>query len=167
MKYKLPYFEEIDLTQLEEEYYVEIEQNGQKIDLDLTFEEEEIETEVLDLIKTVLENIDLEDVKNRTYIAANFKDENERTVQEYLAFHIEELGEQLSEIINFEDQSNSLEKQLMEKLKLDRIGFYPDGEYGEEPFVVFDYVVDKSLSNRILVVNINQEGKLLNLTSES
>ena len=43
MKYKLPHFKEIDLTQLEEYYNVEIEQKGQKIRIDLNFERKAIE----------------------------------------------------------------------------------------------------------------------------
>ncbi|MEN7547192.1 DUF2004 domain-containing protein [Rapidithrix thailandica] len=167
MKYKLPYFEKIDLTQLDEYYKVEIEQHGQKIGIDLNFEGKKIESEIFDFIKSILENIELEDSKNRTYIASDFKDEHGDTVKEYLEFHIEELAEELSEIMSFEDESKSHEEQLMEKLKLDRIGFYPDGKYGTESFVVFDYVVDRKLSDQIIVVNIDMEGKLLYLAWES
>ena len=167
MKYKLPHFDEMEITQLDEYYSVEIEQNGQKIGIDLNFEEKEIETQLFDAVKTIIENIELEDSKNRTYITSDFNDENGDTVKEYLKFHIEELAEELSEIVNFEDKSNSSEKQLMEKLKLSRVGFYPDGKYDTESFVVFDYIVDRELSDQIIVVNIDKEGKLINLAWES
>ncbi|WP_044212469.1 DUF2004 domain-containing protein [Flammeovirga sp. OC4] len=167
MKYKLPHFEEIDLIQLDEYYNVEIEHKGHKIGIDLNFEGKEIETQLFDEIKKIIENIESEDSKNRTYITSDFKDENGDTVKEYLEFHIEELAEELSGIVNFQDKSNSPEKQLLEKLKLGRIGFYPDGKYGSESFVVFDYIVDRELSDQIVVVNIDKEGKLINLAWES
>ncbi|MGH1335160.1 MAG: DUF2004 domain-containing protein [Aureispira sp.] len=167
MKYKLPHFEEIDLTQLDEYYNVEIEQKGLKIGIDLNFEKKEIEAQLFDEIKKIIENIESEDSKNRIYITSDFKDENGDTVKEYLEFHIEELAEELSGIINFEDKSSSPEKQLLEKLKLGRIGFYPDGKYGTESFVVYDYIVDRELSDQIVVVNIDKEGKLINLAWES
>ena len=167
MKYKLPHFEEIDLTQLDKYYNVEIEQKGQKIGIDLNFAGKEIDAQVFDEIKKIIESIESEDSKNRTYISFDFKDKNGGTVKEYLDFHIEELAEELSEIVNFEDKSNSPDKQLMEKLKLGRIGFYPDGKYGSESFVVFDYIVDRELSDQIIVVNIDKDGKLLNLAWES
>lgn len=167
MKYKLPHFEEIDITHLDEYYNVEIEQNGQKIRLDLNFEGKETEIQLFDKIKKVIENIESENSKNRTYIASDFNNENGDTVKEFLKFHTEQLAEELSEIVNFQDKSNIPEKQLMEKLKLDRIGFYPDGKYGTESFAVFDYVVDRELSDQIIVVNIDKDGKLLNLAWES
>lgn len=167
MNYKLPYFEIIDITQLEEYYFVEIEQNGQKIGLDLNFEEEEVAVQVFDLIKVVLENIDSEDKKNRANIAADYQKGKEGMVKEYLKFHIDEVAEELAGIVDFEDKSRSFEEQLMRKLKLDRIGFYPDGKFGAEPFVVFDYVVDRSFSDQIVVVNIDKERKLMHLAWES
>lgn len=167
MKYKLPHFEEIDLTQLNEYYNVEIEQKGHKIGIDLNFEGKKIETQLFDQIKSIIENIESEDLKNRAYITSDFNDENGDTVKEYLEFHIEELAEELSGIVNFEDKSNSPDEQLMEKLKLGRIGFYPDGKYGSESFVVFDYIVDRELSDQIIVVNIDKNGELINLAWES
>lgn len=163
MKYKLPHFDEIDLNQFEEYYNVDIEENGQNVNIDLNFEGTKIDAQLFDLIKTIIENIELEDSKNRTYITADFKYGDGDTVKEYLEFHIEELAEELSEVVNFEDKSKSPEEQLMEKLKLDRIGFYPENE----SFVVFDYIVDKELSDQIIVVNVDKEGKLLNLAWES
>jgi len=166
MKYKLPHFEEIDLTQLDEFYEVAIEQGGLKIRIDLNFEEKEIEAQLFDRIKKIIENIESEDSKNRTFITSDFEDENGDIVKDYLEHHIEELGEELSEIVNFEDESCSPEKQLLEKLKLGRIGFYPDGKYGSE-FVVYDYIVGREFSDQIVVVNIDKEGKLINLAWES
>ncbi len=167
MKYKLPHFQEIDLTQLDEYYNVEIEQKNEKIRIDLNFEGKEIEAKLFDKIKKVIESIESENSKNRAYITFDFNDKNGNTVKEYLEFHTEELAEELSEIVNFKDKSISPEKQLMNKLKLDRIGFYPDGKYGSESFVVFDYVVDREMSDQIIVVNIDKDGKFLNLAWES
>ena len=167
MKYKLPYFEEIDLNQLEEYYNVEIDNKSHKIGIDLNFKAKKIEAQLFDKVKKIIENIESEDSKNRTYITSDFKDENGDAVKEFLEFHIEELAEELSGIVNFEDKSNSPEKQLLEKLKLVRIGFYPDGEYGTDSFIIFDYTVDRELSDQIIVVNVDKEGKLINLAWES
>ena len=167
MKYQLPHFEEIDLTQVNEYYEAKIELNGQEIRIDLNFEKHQLEAKLFDIIKGFLEKIELQNTKNRTFIDADFKDENGDTIREYLEFHTEELKEELSEIINFDDQGNSPEQQLMEKLKLVRMGFYPDGKYGSESFVIFDYTVDRTITDQLIVVNIGKEGELLNLAWES
>jgi hypothetical protein len=167
MKYQLPHFEEIDLTQVNEYYEAKIELNGQEIRIDLNFEKHQLEAKSFDIIKGFLEKIELQNTKNRTFIDADFKDENGDTIREYLEFHTEELKEELSEIINFDDQGNSPEQQLMEKLKLVRMGFYPDGKYGSESFVIFDYTVDRTITDQLIVVNIGKEGELLNLAWES
>ena len=163
MKYKLPHFSEIDLSQLEEHYRAEFEYNGQKTSVDLNFEGKQIESNLFDSVKEIIENIKLEDYKNRTYISNDFENINGDTVKEYLEFHIEELEDELSEIMDFNDKSNSPEKQLLDKLKLGRVGFYPDGKYGTESFVVFDYIVDREFSDQIIVVNIDHKGNLINL----
>lgn len=167
MNYKLPYFEEVDLSQLEEYYQVDIEQYGQSISIDLNLKKKKIEAQVFGCIKVLLENIERQDKRNRASINLDFINKDGEIVREYLKFHIEELKEELTEIIDFNDPQNDPKIQLMEKLKLVRIGFYPDGKYGSESFATFDYTVDRKITDELIVVNVDKKGGIMNLAWES
>jgi hypothetical protein len=166
-KYNLPYFKEISINQLEEYYSTDIEYKGNKVQLDLNFKEKQLKSQLFDHIKAFLDHIELHDTKNRHSIAFDYNAENGDTVKEYLEFHVEELLEELAGIINLEDKAVTPEKQLLEKLKLVRIGFYPDGKYGSESFATFDYTIDRAITDQLIVVNTDKKGKLINLAWES
>lgn len=165
MKYKLPYFKEIETSQIEESYSVDIKIKDQEIGIGLNFKETQAEAELFDKIKSFLENIEQQDSKNRIFIDADFNNENGDTVREYIEFHTEELS--LSEFIDYKNKIVSPDKQLIEKLKLVNIGFYPDGKYDSEAFAIFDYTIDREITDQLIVVNIDKNGELLNLAWES
>lgn len=167
MKYKLPYFAEIEITRVGEYYDVEIELKGQKTTIDMNFENTALDRRLFDRLKKILDNIEQEDLKNREQIFAAFREENGNTVKSFIEDHISVLEEELSGILSLKDTSCSPEEQLIKELVLYRIGFYPDGKYGSESFAVFDYGVGKELSNQILVVNIDPDGDLIDITWES
>jgi hypothetical protein len=69
------------------------------------------------------------------------------------------------------DKDNNLpqELQLLNKLRLIRVGLYPDGKYGTDHFATFDYSIDidGEPCNYLLVVNTNEKGDLDHITWES
>lgn len=67
------------------------------------------------------------------------------------------------------------EKQLLEKLALERVGLYPNVKYETKYFAVFDYTFEgnafidgrRTMTNQILVVKTDSKGNLDHLAWES
>lgn len=166
---ELPYFGQIDLTQLEEYYSVETEWNGSILSLDLNFNGKYINEEQTENIKTFLDNISKFELQNKSVIYKNFLEEGEAS--DYINFYLEEFDEEeLSNITESKHEQRSTTKhQLLSKLKLIRVGLYPDGKYGTDYFGVFDYSIeiDGEPCNQLLVVKTNETGDLDHITWES
>lgn len=81
-------------------------------------------------------------------------------------FHLDELGDDFLAHIGI---SNSIDKtqQFLNKLYLTRIGLYPDGKYDTSYFAVFDYTVNRELSDQLMVVKTDHQGHLDHLSWES
>lgn len=168
-KYDLPYFGQLDINNLEEYYSSNLILNSYNIRTDLNFENKKISTHGIGKIETFLKNISDFDKRNNVFIENNFKEETGET-SEYINFYLEELDEtELSGIINLENQTVSKNRQLLNKLKLIRVGLYPDGKYGTNYFATFDYSIeiDGEPCNQLLVVNTDENGNLDHITWES
>lgn len=165
LTYILPFFGEIQPSDLLENYEIEIDFKGRKIELDLNFENEKIKISKLERIKKNLENIEKFDLQNQKYLLEDYNDVEGENVKFYLEHHLEEVGkEALATLINFENTENIPEKQLLSKLKLIRIGFYPDDE---EDFAVFDYSIGTEITNYIIAIHTDDEGNLEYMSMES
>ncbi len=126
-EYTLPHFGKLAIQNLETDYDITIEFKGTEIQIDLNFENESIDTSTMDKVKNLIENIEKFDEANKTYMLNDYNDEDRDTVKFYLENHLKELGiDNLSMLINFEDTTTEPQKQLFAKLKLVRIGVYPD-----------------------------------------
>ena len=165
-EYTLPHFGKLQVENLEEYYNVDIELGGKEIQIDLNFENKTINIEDFDTIKHFIENIENFDKQNQHYIKSDYDDENGNTVKEYVTFHIEELGEEFLEQINLDNQTDK-EQQFLTKLNLTRVGIYPDGKYDTSYFAVFDYTVNKELTDQLIVVKTDNKGNLDHLSWES
>ena len=76
----------------------------------------------------------------------------------YIDFYFEEFDEdELSEIIEFNDTDVAKKKRFLDKLKLIRVGIYPD--HNSECYGVFDYSIDidGEPCNELLVVKTNKK----------
>ena len=164
-EYTLPHFEQLATENLEEYYDVDIEFNGNEIQIDLNFENKAIDLATMDKVKNFIENIEKFDNLNKTYILDDYNDEEGDTVKFYLEDHLEEIGkDELSTLINFDDTTIELEQQLLAKLKLVRVGLYPDSE---DNFAIFDYSIGQDITNYLVVINTNENGQLDYMTMES
>jgi hypothetical protein len=162
-KYILPNFEGLDLKSLEEFYDAKIQFNGNEIDLDLNFELDSIDAKRLDIVKDFIENLS----KFNSIAVKAIKDDfiSNDTVKDYIKHHLEELDEEdLSSIIDKSDKAISAEDQMLLKLHLKRIGFYPENE---QLFAMFDYTIGEELTDYVIVVNFTEEGEMDYLTMEN
>jgi hypothetical protein len=163
--YLLPYFGELDLKNLEEYYDVDIDFNGQKIQIDLNFESTSIEPKRLDVVKQFIENIANYNKRNKQYIDEDYKDEDCDTVRTYVEHHLEDIDkDELTGLVDFNNKTTSAEIQLKNALKLVRLGIYP---HNEKQFAIFDYSIDQDLTQYLVVINTDENGNLDYMTMES
>jgi hypothetical protein len=164
-EYALPYFGNLPTENLEEYYDVDIELNGNEIQVDLNFEHQTVDTLILDKVKNFIEKLEKFDELNKTYILNDYNDEDGDTVKFYLEHHLEEVDkEELTKLVNFDDTITEPEQQLLSKLKLVRVGLYPDNE---DNFAIFDYSIGKDITDQLVVINTDENGQLDYMTMES
>ncbi|MEG0926392.1 DUF2004 domain-containing protein [Chryseobacterium sp.] len=164
-EYTLPYFGPLSTDNVEEYYDVNIDFNGNEIQVDLNFESESTDGTKLDQVKNYLENIETFNKLAKNYILEDYHNEEGDTVKFYLEHHLEEVEQdELSTLINFDDATVEPEQQLLTKLELVRIGLYPDNEEG---FAILDYSIGKEITNYLVVINTDQNGQLDYMAMES
>lgn len=164
-QYSLPPFGKLDPANLEEYYDGEIMFNGQEIQIDLNFENDSIEPKHLDAVKKFIDSLSAFDKRNKEYIEQDYADEDADTVKTYVQHHLEEIDkDELSDIVDFDDESADPEIQLMKALRLVRVGLYPDSE---DQFAIFDYSIGEDLTNYLVVISSDENGDPDDITMES
>ncbi|MGU3375277.1 DUF2004 domain-containing protein [Chryseobacterium sp. M5A1_1a] len=164
-EYTLPYFGRLSTDNIEEYYDVNIDFNGNEIQVELNFESDNTDATKLDQVKNYLENIETFNRLAKSYILEDYHNEEGDTVKFYLEHHLEEVEpEELSTLINFDDVTVEPEQQLLTKLELVRIGLYPDNE---ESFAILDYSIGEEITNYLVVINTDQNGQLDYMAMES
>jgi len=160
---KLPLFGEIRLNPTKD-YEATTELNNQKFRLDLNFDSDEIkDVGILNGVKLILENLAEFDEKAKTKIASDFSENG--TVLEYIEHHLSELNEtQISELLKSSDKQLTDKQNLLAKLKLHRIGFFPENKNG---IAIFDYTIGKEFTDYLIVVEINEKGEIVDIRTES
>ncbi len=165
-EYYLPYFRELNLTELDEYYDIDIDLNGNTINIDINFENKSSDRNKLDTVKSFLDQLNNFNQQNKSYIEDDFQKEG--NALDYVNFYFDELDEdELSDIIDFNNDVVAKERQLLNKLKLIRVGIYPD--HNSECYGVFDYSIDLNGEpcNELLVVKTDKIGNLDHITWES
>lgn len=165
IRYTLPPFGDLPIENLEEYYDAYLESNGNKIHLILLFENKTIDISKMDNVKNFIEKMGEINDMNNTYILHDYNNKDGDTVKFYLEHHLRELSkDQLSNLINFDDPMIGHEQQLLTKLKLIRVRFYPERENN---FAIFDYSIGQDMTNYLVVINTNPNGELENIGMES
>lgn len=164
-EYNLPHFGNLQTENLDEYYDVDIEFNGNEIQIDLNFENKRIDSKRMDIVKQFIECLVTYDKQNKLYIDRDFNDEDSDTVKTYLEHHLEEVDkDELAELIDISDNTREPIKQLMDKFHLVRVGLYPDSE---DQFAVFDYSIGQEITQYLVVINTNENGELDYMAMES
>ena len=163
--YTLPHFGKLPIISLKENYEVDIDFKGNEIHLDLNFDLEYVTTSTLEKVKNFLENLEQFDDLNKIHILNDFNNGNDGSVKMYLEHHLAEVDKaELDTIIDFDNTETEPIQQLLAKLKLVRVGIYPKNK---ENFAIFDYSIGKDITNYLIVINADENGKLDYLTMES
>lgn len=160
---ELPLFGEIRLNPTRD-YETITDLNNQKVRLDLSFDSDEIkDAGILNGVKRILENLDEFDKKAKTEITSDFSKNG--TVLEYVEHHLSELTEtQIAELLKSSDKTLTEKQNLLAKIKLHRIGFYPEDNNG---YAIFDYTIGKEFTDYLIVVEIDENGQIIDIRTES
>ncbi len=160
---ELPFFGTITLSNARDYEVDNVKINDNNVSIDLNFELEKINPKSLKSVRNILENLESIDRQNqnefRNYIS------EDGMVREYFNFYIEGYdSQQLNDYLNNTDQNLPIELRLLNATKLKRVGIYPDSP---SFFAVLDYKVFEEYSDQILVVVLNEKGKIEKITVES
>lgn len=163
--YKLPNFGDLNMNALNDYYRISANFKGNEISFDLNFDHPKATIGKMEKVKYVLQNIDRFDERNKLYIADDFNHKNGDTVKQYIDHHLSDCTEEeLSTLIDLSKNSSSHPKQLLKKIKLKRVGIYPDDE---AYFAKFDYTIGRRITQYVIVITTNPNGELIYLTTES
>lgn len=161
-EYMLPYFGPIDLANLRQRYHTKIAFPDQHyiIALDLGFEGKQLDHESAADIEQFLSGLEELDKQNRLAIQKDFADHRHETF-EYIQFYIEELDQAtITRIVGSNSDRTTMEKQLLQKLRLARLILHPDDKHDGSSFAVFDYSIDidGQPCNQVLAVKMGKDG---------
>ncbi len=151
-KFELPFLGKIDVENItEEQGYLNVNFQDRIIIL-MWFAEDEIDEKYFQNANTILTDLDKFDENSRAFLIKEFANPQDKTVLEYLEFHLEELSEVLSEIIGESTVETEKIQKLLHALKLKSIAFH-QGD------IVADYVLNNEFSDQVLAIFIKKNGE--------
>jgi hypothetical protein len=162
--FSLPHFGEIDLSNLEEYYDVDIEYNDRQLSIDLNFDGKSIDMEKMIIVKNFIERIAEWDKKNEKRIEDDYNNNDDGTVKFYVGFVMELNEEEPFGVIDLNNAAVTPQKQIIEHLHLVRVGLYPEQE---EAFAIFDYTIGRDLIDHLVVIFADINGEMDYMTMES
>lgn len=155
----------ISLTNPEDYYDFVIVHEGCEISVDVNFENNNANVDNLGKVKNIIDHLTKYDQMNRVAIKDNFAGGEDDSALFYVEHLLSDLdGDTLKKLVNVNHPEPSPEIQLLNSLKIDRIGFYPDSE---DYFVTYDYTIGSDYTNYLLVITTDAEGKVDFITTES
>ena len=167
--YKLPYFGEIDISSLKEDYRTKVKIGQREIRLDINFEEKNTDKNTIEIIKNFLEQVEQFDKDCVKYYTQDFYDKGE--ADDHIEFYMEEcFDEELAQMIDIKQSRENQKLQLLNKMELLRVGLYPNQKNEIGYYGVFDYSIkmaDGEYCNQLLVVKTKERGELDHVTWES
>lgn len=164
--FSLKYFEKDNFTELKDEYIAKtIQINHNKINVDLNFDNKNPKIEELKLLNKFLVHLENTIIQNEIRLKNDFGSSEENNVKEYISTHLQEIPKnELSKLINENDKSKNNEQKIFEKLKLTRIGIYPQDKF---QYGVFDYTIGENFTQYVISIRTDKEGKIEKITIES
>lgn len=153
-KYTSPFFGDINLDKVKEDYDAEFKYEDRTIELDINFENKAaaVVKDRLIEIDAFLNKLKKQETEIKAFIALDFK--NEGVTKEYIEHHAEELdAAELDTLVDRTNKEQPIEEQLLSKLYLHRVGFYPDNNFS----AILDFHITQEFSDEILVVVIEND----------
>jgi hypothetical protein len=163
MSYSLPYFGAVDSEELNEYYDVVTELGGQKLTLDLNFDEGCIALKKLEQLSIRLESLPALLEHAREAVRESFR--HAQDARKYIDQHIDLAdAPALQKGLQSANATLSVEEKLFTLVHPVRIGLYPEDE---ENYFVLDFSLGRELTDYLLVVVMSVDEKLQYVTTES
>ena len=144
-------------------YYIEIDQ--QNINIDLNFENNKPTDNQLNSLDLFLNQLSKIIKINETKIRSEFVSSVDNVVNEYISYHLSEIPkDELHQLIDYNNKSKSDRLKLFEKIKLTRVGIYPQDN---ERYAIFDYTIGEKYTQYLIVITTDKNGKIIDVTTES
>ena len=156
-------FGKIDPNSPAEYYEGTVALGGNSVEIDLNFESEEIEKDVIESASDFLKSLDKFAEKAFGEISNDYDlGEESEAARFYLQHHIDELSEdELKDVFGTLD----IDKETYFKaLSIRRIGLYPEDD---ESFAVFDIQLPEDFTNYLMAVTFDQSGELSYISMDS
>jgi hypothetical protein len=163
---ELKYFGKIELEKAEDYYDATINIAGKFIELNLDFEGEPANLKQLKKLQPALDHLAELDQKNRAFLVENYnKEEIGENIRNYCKLCLERIEKaDLAKVIDLTVDADAVNRQILEKMSLLRIGFMPEDK---ENFIVFDYSIDPELTDYMLVFLYNDNLEIDYISIES
>lgn len=160
----LNYFGKIDLNNTLEYINVSSNINGNKISIDINFFEKKISKKTIEQTIHLLNNLSEIEKNAKKIILEDYKNQNE--VFGYIEHHLREFSENDLQSIGIIQTEKLEEKKLkfLNKIKLVRIGIYPEDS---ARMATFDYTIGRDLTQYLIVLRFDNEGKFVEILTES
>ena len=156
-------FGKVDSKNVEEYYDGSVKVDGKDVDVDLNFESESVDHDLVKNVGSVISNI-LE-FAHQAWSAISDDWElgaESETARFYLQHHLDELSEE--EVVKLFGTSSVDKSVFFKALSLVRIGLYPEDD---EMFTVFDIQLSQELTDYLMSVSIGSDGQVTGISFES
>ncbi len=161
---ELKYFGKIDLNKTEEYIDILIEINENEVSIDLNIIEEKISEETIQPTIKFLDNLSgIEKIAHKQ-VLLDFQNGN--IVKDYIEHHIGEFNDEELKSLGIEstDSSENKKQKFLNKIHLKRIGIYPE-EW--DSLAIFDYTINDDLTQYLIVLKFDSNGKFVDIYTES
>lgn len=160
---KLSIFGEIDPNNVEEYYDGNVKIDGKDVEIDLNFDSESVNEDLLTDVEIFIAKISELAQKAWTAIAEDWDlDSESETARFYLQHHLDEFSQE--ELVKLFSTSNVEKSVFFRALSLVRVGLYPEDD---EIFSIFDIQFSQELTDYLMSVSIDSNGKVTGLSFES
>ncbi len=156
-------FGNLDSNNVENYYSGSVHVNKNEIEIDLNFEEEQVDENILISVKETISKI--YEFSNKAWSAISDDwdlDGDSETARFYLQHHLDEFSdEEIKKIFG----TSKIDKQsFINSLTLTRIGLYPESE---DMFIIFDIQFSPDLTNYLMSVAFDGDGEFVEISMES
>ena len=133
--------------------------------LDFNVQGDTLNQKSVDAVASFVADLAAFDERARRAIDSEQEQGGEYAVQEYIDHHLEQFTKpQLLQCLGTEDAASVSPALFLSKLRLHRIGLYP--EDSDEP-AIFDYTIDREMTDYLIVVHFDLQGKAFAVEMES
>ncbi len=161
--FNLPFFGNIILKKIDNQFFEKrIKVGGKELWLSMGYVESELSEEKINAISFVLDNLLKFINYSQSLLERDFREEEDGEVLDCIKWHVEEDVIKMKEDKFFD--SSGKEKNISNLFNLDLIQIQPSNKYA---FFLFEYSIDKEISNRVCQVCFNENLKFDSFSTAS